>query len=113
MRVLITGGRDYNDQYALEYFLDDLHKNKCFKTLIHGGASGADRLAGNWAISREIEVEECPANWEKHGKSAGPIRNQEMLDKNPDLLIAFPGGRGTSDMVKRAKKSGLEIIFYE
>ncbi len=52
-----------------------------------------------------------PADWDKFGKGAGPIRNQQMIDEGkPDLVVAFPGGTGTADMVKRAKKHGIEVI---
>jgi hypothetical protein len=51
-----------------------------------------------------------PADWKRHGKSAGPLRNQEMLDAAPDLVIAFPGGRGTADMVRRAKSVNVKVI---
>jgi hypothetical protein len=68
--------------------------------VIHGGANGADYIAGRWAQDTGgIPVEEFPADWNRHGNSAGPIRNQEMLDKGkPDLVVAFPGGRGTADI---------------
>jgi acyl-CoA synthetase (NDP forming) len=55
-------------------------------------------------------VTSFPANWKKHGKSAGPIRNQLMLDVGkPDLVIAFPGGSGTADMIRRARKAGVPV----
>jgi len=51
------------------------------------------------------------AKWSKHGRAAGPIRNQEMIDEcKPDLVVAFPGGRGTADMVRRAKAAGIRVI---
>lgn len=53
-----------------------------------------------------------PANWKLHGKMAGPIRNQDMLDRNPDieLVVAFGGDAGTSDMVSRSIAAGLSVI---
>ena len=78
--------------------------------VIHGGSSGADALAGRWAHLASIPYTVYPANWERHGKAAGPLRNQRMLDEGkPDLVIAFPGGRGTADMVRRAKEAGVEV----
>jgi UDP-N-acetylmuramoylalanine-D-glutamate ligase len=56
-------------------------------------------------------LEVYPADWKLHGKSAGHIRNQQMLDESkPDIVIAFPGGRGTANMIKRAKKAGVEVF---
>jgi hypothetical protein len=52
-----------------------------------------------------------PADWAKHGRAASPIRNQQMLDEGrPNLVVAFPGGRGTADMVRRARSAGVEVI---
>jgi UDP-N-acetylmuramoylalanine-D-glutamate ligase len=72
---------------------------------------GADYLAKEWAELNEIPVHEHPADWKKHGKGAGPIRNQEMLDQHADLamVVAFPGGKGTEDMVKRAKAKSVPV----
>ncbi|WP_218916547.1 SLOG family protein [Rubinisphaera brasiliensis] len=78
---------------------------------MHGDARGADRLAGEWAADRGVEVLACAANWKVHGRAAGPISNRRMLDESPDLLVAFPGGRGTADMVKAAKKAGVKIVL--
>jgi UDP-N-acetylmuramoylalanine-D-glutamate ligase len=79
-------------------------------TIITGGATGADRSAADWAALEFTDYEEYPANWKKHGKAAGPIRNKQMLDSGVDLVIAFPGGAGTANMVKQAKKAGVKII---
>lgn len=79
--------------------------------MIHGDASGADRLSGEWAASKGIQVEARPADWSKHGRAAGPIRNSQMLDEKPELVIAFPGGQGTADMVRKAKQTGLEVVM--
>ena len=56
---------------------------------------------------------EMPADWTKHGKAAGPIRNQKMLDECPDLVVAFPGGKGTADMVRRAMKAGIDCWVFQ
>ena len=105
MRLLITGGRDYSDFQALCTTLDQIHKETPVTLLIHGGARGADSLAGAWAAFRQIPVRVFPANWDLHGKAAGHIRNQQMLTEgHPDAYLAFPGGRGTADMVQRCQR---------
>lgn len=120
MKVLVCGGRDYNDYDRVRSVLDSvcdefgLWDEGTFLpediTIIHGGARGADRLADEWAMANWVPIEEYKAEWDKYGKSAGHRRNQEMLDKaKPDLVIAFPGGRGTADMVRRAKEAGIEV----
>lgn len=110
MRVLITGGRDFNDRKSLFTALDRLHAKHHFTLLIHGDARGADRLSGEWAEANGVGVLACPADWLRQGRSAGAIRNRQMLDKRPDLVVAFPGGTGTENMVKIARKAGSVII---
>jgi hypothetical protein len=111
MRVLVCGGRDYPDSGRDSLFasLDRLLVGATW--LIHGDARGVDRLAGQWAHQRGIPVTPFPANWNAYGKRAGWLRNQEMLDiGKPDLVIAFPGGGGTADMVRRARKAGVRVV---
>lgn len=108
MRVLVCGGRDYADRSGLYAALDALDPKPT--TIISGMASGADQLAWYWARSRNVPVLEFPANWREHGKAAGPLRNERMLTEGrPDMVMAFPGGRGTADMKRRAKKAGIEV----
>jgi hypothetical protein len=113
MRILITGGRDFADRDMLYRVLDQLHAEHSFSVLIHGAAKGADRLAGEWAGARGVEVLALPADWKRHGRGAGLIQNRQMLEEKPDLLVAFPGGKGTADMVTVAKKAGLRTVFAE
>ena len=78
--------------------------------IIHGAAMGADRWAVVWAARVNVPVKRFRANWDRYGKSAGPRRNQKMLDEGkPDLVIAFPGGSGTADMVDRARTAGIPV----
>ena len=108
MRLLVTGGRDYSDFQALRIVLDQIHKEHPVTLLIHGGARGADTLAGRWAESNGVPTAVYRAQWKEHGKAAGPIRNQKMLtDAKPTAYLAFPGGRGTADMVYRCQKAGI------
>lgn len=124
MNVLVCGGRDFKDYdlmirtlYALcdEFELwseSDRFGNKMPQgiRIISGGARGADNMAIDWAVVNWTEFKEYRADWKKHGKAAGPIRNQQMLDEEEiDIVLAFPGGRGTADMVRRARKAGVEV----
>lgn len=112
MRILVCGGRDF-DRYGymsvkLWDILDTLETDDI--TFIQGGAKGADFLARAFSVTEEFPYEEYPADWKKYGKGAGHIRNQQMIDEGkPDLVVAFPGGRGTADMVKRAKDAGIKV----
>lgn len=112
MKVLVCGGRDWTDYDTLSSTLDELHSRLEFTELINGKALGADYLAGIWARNRMIPVREFPANWKLHKTRAGPIRNQQMIDEaHPNICVAFPGGRGTNDMVRRCKKHGIEVYW--
>lgn len=115
MRVLICGGRDFGNYAQILKVIQDIGPEN-IEVVIHGAADGADSIAGSVAKGLGIKVMEFPANWEKFGKSAGPIRNQDMLDEGkPDLVIAFPDreSRGTWDMVRRAKREGVEVRVIE
>ncbi len=112
MRVLVCGGRNFNDLGMVWGQLDAFHALAGPITLlIHGAAPGADTLGAKWALSNNVEIAVYPAEWKRLGKSAGPIRNQRMIDEGrPDRVIAFPGGAGTADMVRRAKSSNVPVI---
>jgi hypothetical protein len=135
MKVLVCGGRDFGERYplpdnrnasaaAIEHalrqsmadvkLLDEtlttLHTKKRFTKLIHGAAPGADTCAHRWAGSNGVPVEMFFALWAEHGHAAGPIRNQQMIEQKPDLVVAFQGGKGTTNMVKIAKLAGVRVI---
>jgi hypothetical protein len=109
MRILVCGGRDYTDERRVFHELDTLHDGVNVTHVIVGGARGADQLGLQWAVSRAIPRTVVPADWERHGKSAGPIRNAKMLSKRPDLVVAFPGGKGTANMIQISRKAGVEV----
>lgn len=111
MRLLVCGGRDFDDFGLMRDVLTEFEGGHAgITTLIHGGARGADALAEAWATMRRIPCAAFPADWSRHGKAAGPIRNQQMLDEGkPDYAIAFPGGRGTDDMAERCIKAGVPL----
>lgn len=114
MRVLVCGGRNFKDAWAAYKILDRLHHQFQFDVVIEGNASGADRFASLWATRKKTDNLKYPAQWERYGRLAGPIRNTEMLDKGrPDLVVAFPGGRGTANMVQQAKRAGVRVIEVE
>ena len=109
-RVAVTGGSNFDDSRFVNYHLSRLDDEYFFECLIHGNAPGADKLCGEWAKSKNIKVISVDANWERYGKAAGPIRNKEILKYKPDILISFPGGRGTNNMISEARKLGVTHI---
>lgn len=113
MRVLVCGGRDFDDAMTLGSWLGGIHKNAGPITLlIEGGAAGADTLARAFAEWQRIPVMTLEADWKRHGRAAGPIRNKQMLDEGkPNLVVAFEGGRGTANMVKQARAAGVRVLI--
>lgn len=113
MRVLICGGRDYQDENRVAQSLQNyqVYTGKTITLIIAGGASGADFLAAKVAKDQGIPWVEMPANWDKFGKAAGPMRNKAMLDLlKPDVVIAFPGGVGTRNMCVQAKVAKVPVL---
>ena len=115
--LLVFGGRQIAPGDSPAYAQQAL-TNICFDRLagkptrvIQGGADGYDLCGELWAQAHNIPCDTYPADWRKHGRAAGPIRNQAMIDKGkPNLAVQFPGGRGTADMRKRLDKAGIEVI---
>jgi hypothetical protein len=111
MIVLVCGGRSFHNYENVEHYLDMLHAVHQFDLVIHGAAIGADQCADRWAHRRCISCHKYPAQWKMHGRSAGPIRNKQMLlAGKPDLVVAFPGGRGTRDMRNQSIARGVKLV---
>lgn len=118
-RIIIAGGRDFNDYNLLKEKVDNIISDKR-KThqiyIVSGKARGADSLGEKYANENGLNIMEFPADWDKHGKSAGYKRNLEMAE-NADALIAFWDGdsRGTKHMINIAKEKNLliRIIRYD
>tara|TARA_R110000744_G_scaffold89898_2_gene174725 strand:- start:2637 stop:2984 length:348 start_codon:yes stop_codon:yes gene_type:complete len=108
MKILIAGGRDFTDKDLMQNTLAGVPRDS---VVISGTARGADKMGEDWAEARGIPVERYPALWEEHGRAAGHIRNQLMLDEGqPDLVVVFPGGKGSESMVKKARKAGVDVM---
>ena len=108
--MLVCGGRDFADLEKVRRTLNPYLTHGGL-TVAHGAARGADTLAGRWAKVNGTPVVEYPADWTTHGRSAGPIRNRQMLDSfRPDVVVAFLGGRGTADMVSIAQAAGVPTV---
>ena len=130
MRVLVTGARDWTDYdkivFGLSVAIEDLtNANPADKNIviIHGGARGADSMAENYVKQTRdyfaghgftIRSEVYKADWNKYGKGAGPIRNQQMVDTGADVCVAFrfEESRGTADCIRRAKAAGIPVTEY-
>ena len=118
-RVLVCGGRDYDNREKLFGALDRSLEAATMAgrtfVLIHGGARGADSLSHEWATARQVsDVRVYEADWNRHKKAAGPIRNKLMLTKeNPHVIIACKGGNGTAHMMKIGRQAGVPVMEIE
>lgn len=117
MRILVCGGRHYDDSQHVFAMLTQVHNEGGPVTcVIHGAATGADTEAESWAknmkaVGWSMTIERFPADWTKDGIFAGHRRNKRMLDEGkPDLVVAFPGGRGTINMVTQALNRGVRVV---
>lgn len=113
MKILVTGSRGWTDANAIETALSEYPDDS---EVIHGGAYGADEIAHRAAIDRGMGVQTFPPDWDRHGRAAGPIRNCQMLDTQPDLVLAFWDGTsaGTKQCIAEADKRGIPVrIFRE
>jgi hypothetical protein len=111
MKVLVCGGRNFSDRDYLTKVLDRAHADFKITTVVHGDYRGADTLAKEWAKANNIQDEPYPADWDAYGLGAGPKRNQRMLDEGrPDLVISFPGGDGTADMIARTVAANVAFV---
>lgn len=112
MKVLVTGSRNFQNLAYLEHELLALKPT----VVVHGGARGADALADAVATRHGIPVRVYHADWETHGRAAGPIRNRDMFtaehrpDEPIDVCLAFPGnGKGTHDMMAICRGAGVRV----
>lgn len=118
--VVITGSRDWGESPAIWGDLDDIKDAGRMWGVVHGAARGADQVASNWAQFNDVREFRFPAQWEKHGKAAGPIRNGEMVNFAIDyaraqslvvLVLAYPlpESRGTYDMIRKCQRVGMDV----
>lgn len=111
MKALITGSRNWSDQMLIHTAIVAAGATE----IAQGGASGADGLAQRVAADLQLPCKTYPADWDRFGVRAGPIRNAEMLDDyKPDVVLAFWDGfsTGTRHMTELAKRKGYRVILY-
>jgi hypothetical protein len=118
MKILISGSRYtiQGHETKISEILDQY--NPKTDTILHGGATGVDTIAGKLAKFRGFTVIPIKADWKKHGPKAGPIRNQQMIENNPDIAYFFPypslkESKGTYDTYKRATQKGIKTIVID
>lgn len=112
IRVLICGGRDYDDAENVALVINLLKNVYRDLIIIEGGARGADTLAREEAKRRGIHCATVPALWDTYKKGAGDKRNRAMVfGLEPHVVVAFPGGRGTENCVRHAKEQKIDTVL--
>lgn len=111
LKIVVGGSRYLASREFVFSALDAIHEHTPIRRLAHGACSGADTIAAEWAKERGVDVMPYPADWPTHGRRAGPMRNGRMLrEERPDVVVAFPGGTGTADLVKQAKRFNIRVV---
>jgi hypothetical protein len=118
MRILVTGSRDWTDVAVIDDALREAVRGVPADevVIVHGDCpTGADAIVDMLALASGFTVEKYPAQWEVHGKAAGPIRNAKMVEDGADVCLAFPQGvsRGTRGCIELAKVAGIETLVSE
>ena len=113
--LCVTGGREFTDSKLVWDKLDVANSHQLVDALVNGGARGVDTFARNWALDRRIDIIDVPAIWDNYGKSAGPRRNRLMarlIAPHISMLVAFPGGVGTANMIANARQLKIAVFEY-
>lgn len=114
VRVLVCGSRNLWDYWFVDQLLTRIQHNGENRKVIEvaeGGATGIDACAAAWAITNDVPLKTYNADWKRFGPAAGPMRNMRMLREfDPDLVVAFPGGKGTRNMVNLARAAGVQVL---
>lgn len=116
IRCIIAGCRNFTGYAYLKAVCDYAFKNVDLAdvTIISGGAKGTDSLGEKYAKEHNISLEIYPADWEKFGKRAGPVRNSQMAETGTHLLAFWDGvSRGTKNMIEQAEGKGLKVTVIK
>ena len=109
-RIIVCGGRGYADRARVWEVLDGLLVEFGAFVLVHNYLDNADALARGWADKRKISADAFYCDWQRACRlAAAASRNRQMLDAGADLVVAFPVGRGTADMVRQARARGVPV----
>jgi hypothetical protein len=114
LRIIVCGGRDFNDRSMLSYVLWHVHERRGVAEVVYGGQRGAEQMAGRWAFEHGVRRTEVRAEWRKYGTvKALLIRNRRMFDLKPHGVVAFPGGAHSRAVVQSARERCVPILYAE
>lgn len=115
MKLIIAGGRDFSNAALMHNaMIDFMEANGTPSVVVCGMARGADALGRMWAYENWIPVKEFPADWDLHGKKAGPIRNQAMAEYADCAIVFWDGkSRGSADMIRRMREMKKDVVVVK
>lgn len=112
MKTIVAGSRHCADVGVVLTAMNESGYD--ITEVVSGCAPGVDTLGEEIALALSIPVKRFPADWERYGRAAGPIRNRQMAEYAEALVaVLYPGSRGTLNMIKQAKERGLTVFVYE
>ena len=112
MRVAVVGSRFFTEYDYVKSCLDGINDRNKITVIISGGARGADSLGERYARENGIEFVLFAADWNKHGKAAGPIRNKQLIEEGkPEMVVAFKPGKGTMNTIGHAERNNIEVVI--
>lgn len=118
MRVIFAGWRDWDDPYMVDNVLKGLMARFGKFTVVHGAGRGADHMVNSLAKRYGLSIHQFPADWDQHGKKAGPLRNIEMVASGADLCVVFKlalnpiNSGGTEHTVSLCCKAGIPVMSF-
>lgn len=115
MKIMVCGGRDFDDYQRLSAALAFTTLNPILDcSIISGGAKGADKMTEIFANAHNVPITIIKADWDKHGRKAGMLRNIQMLNMCPDVVYAFWDGRskGTEHSITEAGRNGIRVVVF-
>ena len=114
MKTIIAGGRNFKDYLMLKKQVDyyQLHKNQITE-VVSGGAAGADTLGEQYALENNIPIKVFNADWNKHGRAAGPIRNGQMAEYADAAIVIHNGSKGALNMIEQMRKLNKPVFVKE
>ena len=111
MKVIVAGGRNFQDYEVVKKAIEE--STYTITEVVCGCATGVDSLGERWANENNITISKFPADWNKHGRAAGPIRNQKMAEYAEGLIAVWDGeSRGTKNMIMQGNNKHMDVFIY-
>ncbi len=112
MRVAVCGGKDFLAMHLISAVLFKVHRANHITELLIGNSRGVDEIVNDWAARTGIPVRHINSDWLSYGEDADDVRNQLIIDERPDIIVLFPGGKRTNDLLNKAITAGHKNVLH-